>query len=133
MSETPDIREMLAKTRNERSYLSRLSDQEREDLLFSIAEVIAGGSQQIIEANLQDCRAMDDSNPKKEIPKFLQKNNFNDILIFIDKELSITNKLDVKIMPTTIVLNRKFEEISRVEGYINWIDQRIVETFRELL
>jgi hypothetical protein len=36
-------------------------------------------------------------------------------------------------MPTTILINDKLEEISRVEGYINWLDELILEDFAKLL
>ncbi len=74
-----------------------------------------------------------DSNPQKVIPKFLKKNNFQDILIFSDKTLKLTTKLDVKIMPTTVLINNELSEISRVEGYIDWLDEEIYDQFKKLL
>ncbi len=74
-----------------------------------------------------------DSNPNKAIPKFLKKHDFKDIILFIDKKLTLSKKLDVKKMPTTILINDKLEEISRVEGYINWLDELILEDLAKLL
>ena len=45
------------------------------------------------------------------IPKFL-KNKFEDFLIFIDNELKITKKLGVKIMPTTLIVDKDLNEIA---------------------
>ena len=74
-----------------------------------------------------------DSNPKKVIPKFLKKNGFKKLKIFVDNELEITKKLKVKIMPTTLVIDKKMQELSRVEGYINWLDDVILDQLESLL
>ena len=42
-------------------------------------------------------------------------------MILVDNKLKITEKLGIKIMPTTLIINNKLEEISRIEGYINWL------------
>ena len=74
-----------------------------------------------------------DSNPKKMIPKFLKKNKFEDFLIFIDNELKITKKLGVKIMPTTLIVDKDLNEIARVKGYIDWLDERVINELNSLL
>ena len=74
-----------------------------------------------------------DSNPKKVIPKFLKKNGFKKLKIFVDNELEITKKLKVKIMPTTLVIDKNMQELSRVEGYINWLDDVILDQLESLL
>tara|TARA_B100000579_G_scaffold434058_1_gene454091 strand:+ start:307 stop:810 length:504 start_codon:yes stop_codon:yes gene_type:complete len=71
-----------------------------------------------------------DQNAPKVVPKFLEKNNLKELTIFNDQNLSIAQSLGVKIMPTTIILNKSFEEISRISGYINWLDpdsQKFIE------
>ena len=67
-----------------------------------------------------------DANPPKVIPKFLKKNNFKNISIYLDKNLKLSEKLGVKVMPTTIIVNNSLEEISRVKGYIDWADKAIL-------
>ena len=74
-----------------------------------------------------------DSNPKKMIPKFLKKNKFEDFLIFIDNELKITKKLGVKIMPTTLIVDKDLNEIARVKGYIDWLDESVINELNSLL
>ena len=74
-----------------------------------------------------------DSNPSKVIPKFLKKNNFEDLVIFVDKKLTISKKLNVKIMPTTLLINNQLEELSRIEGYIDWLDKKILKELENLL
>ncbi len=74
-----------------------------------------------------------DSNPTKAIPKFLKKNNFEDILLFIDNNLELSKKLNVKRMPTTILINDELFELSRVEGYIDWLDKNILRDLKSLL
>ena len=74
-----------------------------------------------------------DANPKKVIPKFLKKNRFGDILIYSDQSLEFSEKLGVKVMPTTILVNGNLEEISRVKGYIDWTNQRLISEIESLL
>ncbi len=74
-----------------------------------------------------------DANPKKVIPKFLKKNKFEDILIYSDQSLEFSEKLGVKVMPTTILINDNLEEISRVKGYVDWTNQRLISEIESLL
>ena len=67
------------------------------------------------------------------IPKFLKKNKFEDFPIFIDNELKITKKLGVKIMPTTLIVDKDLNEIARVEGYIDWLDESVINKLNSLL
>ena len=46
--------------------------------------------------------------------------------IITDKNLKLSEKLGVKVMPTTIIVNNSLEEISRVKGYIDWADKAIL-------
>ena len=74
-----------------------------------------------------------DANPKKVIPKFLKKNKFEDILIYSDQSLEFSEKLGVKVMPTTVLVNDNLEEISRVKGYIDWTNPRLISEIENLL
>ena len=74
-----------------------------------------------------------DSKPKKVIPKFKKKYNFPDIFIISDKNLKFSDKNSVKIMPTTLIINNELEEIARVEGYIDWLDDTVIQELKKLL
>jgi len=74
-----------------------------------------------------------DQNAPKVVPKFLERNNLSKLVIYNDQDLSIAQSLGVKIMPTTIILNKKFEEISRVSGYIDWLDEDSKKFIEEIL
>lgn len=73
-----------------------------------------------------------DSNPKKIIPRFLKKNNFSNFDVFLDTNFSIAKKLNVKVMPTSLILDLEQKEIIRVEGYIDWTEEKILETITNL-
>ena len=45
----------------------------------------------------------------------------------------ISKELDIKVMPTTILINKEFQEISRIIGYIDWKDEKIINTIKKLL
>ena len=60
------------------------------------------------------------SNFEESVPKFLKKNKFSDIKVFNDENLALSKKFGVKIMPTTIIINKNFEEAYRIIGYVDW-------------
>ena len=74
-----------------------------------------------------------DLNPKKALPKFLEKKKLGNIEPFLDNKLELAKKLKVKIMPTTLVIDKDLNEISRVEGYIDWLDNKFLKEFEKLL
>ena len=74
-----------------------------------------------------------DANPAKVIPNFLKKNNLEDFQTYIDKKLNLTKELGVKVMPTTLIINEKPYELSRVEGYIDWLNEELLKELTNLL
>ena len=47
--------------------------------------------------------------------------------------MKISQELDIKVMPTTLIINKDIQEISRVIGYIDWKDQEIVNSIKRLI
>ncbi|MEC8265284.1 MAG: TlpA disulfide reductase family protein [Pseudomonadota bacterium] len=74
-----------------------------------------------------------DSNFKESVPKFLKKNNFSNLKVYNDEKLNISKKFNVKIMPTTIIINKNFEEQSRVIGYVDWQSEKYKSLIKDLL
>ncbi len=74
-----------------------------------------------------------DQNVKKTVPKFLKKHNFKNILIFNDQKLILSQAFNVKVMPTTIIINKKFQETHRVNGYVEWLNNEYKELIKSLL
>ena len=74
-----------------------------------------------------------DSNFKESVPKFLKKNNFSNLKVYNDEKLDISKKFNVKIMPTTIIINKNFEEQSRVIGYVDWQSEKYKSLIKDLL
>ena len=74
-----------------------------------------------------------DSNPSKVIPKFIKKHKLNNLNLFIDNKLALSQKLGVRRMPTTILINDKLQEISKIEGYIDWLNEDVLIELNELL
>ena len=52
---------------------------------------------------------------------------------YIDKKLNITKELQVKVMPTTLVIKEGPYELSRVEGYIDWLNEELLKELKNLL
>jgi len=74
-----------------------------------------------------------DANPTKAIPKFLKKNKLDNFKTYIDKKLNLTKELEVKVMPTTLVVTEGPYELSRVEGYIDWLNKELLTEIEKLL
>ncbi len=74
-----------------------------------------------------------DANPTKVIPKFLKKNELDDFQTYIDKKLNLAKELEVKVMPTTLVITEGPYELSRVEGYIDWLNKELITELEKLL
>ena len=74
-----------------------------------------------------------DANPTKVIPKFLKKYELENFQTYIDKKLNLTKELQVKVMPTTLVIKEGPYELSRVEGYIDWLNEELLTELKNLL
>ena len=74
-----------------------------------------------------------DSNPSDVIPNFIKKNKIDFPHFSTDKKMVISKELDIKVMPTTILINKEIQEISRIIGYIDWKDEEIINTIKKLL
>ena len=74
-----------------------------------------------------------DANPTKVIPKFLKKNELENFQTYIDKKLNLAKELKVKVMPTTLVITQGPYELSRVEGYIDWLNKELLTELEKLL
>ena len=74
-----------------------------------------------------------DMNVKKSVPKFLKQNNLSDLNFYNDEKLKLSKTFDVSIMPTTIIINKDFKEVSKIKGYVNWLDNDYIGLIEELL
>ena len=74
-----------------------------------------------------------DFNVKKNVPKFLKKNKLENLQIFNDEKLKVSGKFGVKVMPTTVIINKNFEEIAQVKGYVDWLSPEYINFIKKLL
>jgi len=74
-----------------------------------------------------------DFNVKKTVPKFLKKNKLEYLSIFNDEKLKISDKFGVKVMPTTVIINKNFEEVAQVKGYVDWLSPEYINFIKKLL
>ena len=74
-----------------------------------------------------------DSNVKKTVPKFLKKNKLEDLKVLNDEKLKISSKFGVKVMPTTVIINKKFEEVAQIKGYVDWSSSKYVDLIKKFL
>ena len=59
--------------------------------------------------------------------------NFKLLEGIADKKMKISRELDIKVMPTTLLINREIQEISRVTGYIDWKNEEIINLIKKLI
>ena len=69
----------------------------------------------------------------KTVPKFLKKHNLTDLAVYNDEKLEVSRKFNVKLIPASIIIDKNLREVSRVEGYINWLDQKTVQFLKNIL
>tara|TARA_B100000886_G_scaffold332996_1_gene286358 strand:- start:65 stop:580 length:516 start_codon:yes stop_codon:yes gene_type:complete len=74
-----------------------------------------------------------DFNIDAVMPKFIKKNKFDNMLIFDDSNMKLSEQLDVKILPTTLILDNSLRELARVEGYIDWNTPRNRNVLNDIL
>ena len=74
-----------------------------------------------------------DSNVKKTVPKFLKKNKLENLKVLNDEKLKISSKFGVKVMPTTIIINKEFQEVAEVKGYVDWSSSEYVDLIKKFL
>ncbi len=74
-----------------------------------------------------------DSNVKKTVPKFLKKNKLESLIVFNDEKLEVSGKFGVKVMPTTVIINKDFEEVAQVKGYVDWLSSEYVDLIKNFL
>ena len=74
-----------------------------------------------------------DSNVKKTVPKFLKKNNLENLEVLNDEKLKISGKFGVKVMPTTVIINKEFEEVAHVKGYVDWSSSEYTDLIKKFL
>ena len=74
-----------------------------------------------------------DFNVKKTVPKFLKKNKIEGLLVLNDEKLKVSDKFDIKVMPTTVVINKNFEEVAQVKGYVDWLSPEYINFIKKLL
>ena len=73
-----------------------------------------------------------DSSPEKVIPNFIKKNKFKNFDVYTDQQFLASKNLNIKIMPTTIIVNKELFEIARITGYAKWLDKSFIKKIEEL-
>ena len=73
-----------------------------------------------------------DSSPEKVIPNFIKKNKFKNFDVYTDQNFLTSKSLNIKIMPTTIIVNKELFEIARITGYAKWLDKSFIKKIEEL-
>jgi thiol-disulfide isomerase/thioredoxin len=60
------------------------------------------------------------------VAAFYKKRSIDNLLIAIDREMKLTQAMQVKGLPTTIFINKDGKEVGRVVGPVEWDDKRVV-------
>ena len=63
----------------------------------------------------------------KRSKKFFKNLNIKNLSIFFDNEFKLVKLFSLRGVPTTIILNRKGREFSRIIGSIDFSDKKFIE------
>ena len=74
-----------------------------------------------------------DLNVDAVIPKFLKKYKFKKMKMYKDSQMQLSEQLGVKILPTTIIFDQNINEISRIDGLIDWLDTKNIKVIEKLV
>ena len=74
-----------------------------------------------------------DLNANVVIPRFLKKNNLSFEKIYKDSSMKLSEQLNVKILPTTLFLNKNLDEIAKIEGLIDWFEKENLDFLKKIL
>jgi len=63
----------------------------------------------------------------KKVLKFFKDLNIKNLNLYFDSPVTLAKKFKLRGIPTTIIFNKKGEEIARVIGSIDFEDQKFIE------
>ena len=58
---------------------------------------------------------------------FFKKLKINNLKIYFDNDVELSNKFLLRGLPTTVFVNKKGEEFARIIGFINFDDNKIIK------
>ncbi len=58
-----------------------------------------------------------------KVPPFLSKHKITNTVIYWDPRSELMKKFGISILPTTVAINSKGQEIGRATGAVNWANQ----------
>ena len=71
-------------------------------------------------------------NPSKT-KKFFEDLNIKSLSIYFDPEFELAKKLQLRGVPTTVLLNRDGKEFARIIGEINFYDKKFIEWINQFI
>ena len=64
---------------------------------------------------------------KKKSQKFFKDLNINNLSIYFDDENNLANLFKLRGIPTTIIFNKKRDEVARILGEFNFTDKKFID------
>ena len=64
---------------------------------------------------------------KKKSQKFFKDLNINNLSIYFDDENNLANLFKLRGIPTTIIFNKKRDEVARILGEFNFTDKKFTD------
>lgn len=58
-----------------------------------------------------------------KVPPFLSRHRITNTVIYWDPRSELMKKFGISVLPTTVVLNSKGQEVGRATGAVNWANQ----------
>ena len=69
---------------------------------------------------------------KKIIEPFIRENKWSELGFYISQDLNFAKNINIRGLPTTIIISSEGEEIGRLEGTIEWDDKEVLKIISHL-
>tara|TARA_B100000073_G_C23682157_1_gene552974 strand:- start:1064 stop:1357 length:294 start_codon:yes stop_codon:yes gene_type:complete len=69
---------------------------------------------------------------KKIIEPFIRENKWLELGFYISEDLNFAKNINIRGLPTTIIISSEGEEIGRLEGTIKWDDKEVLKIISHL-
>ena len=69
---------------------------------------------------------------KKIIEPFIKENKWSDLDFYVSNGLNFAKNINIRGLPTTLIISSDGKEVGRLEGTIKWDDEEIIEIISNL-
>ncbi len=84
-------------------------------------------------ANFQVLAVSQDREGLKVAQPFFEKNGWKNVALYVEPKARFAKDAALRGLPTTIILDKKGQEVGRLEGTIDWTSPKVTEALTKLI